>query len=93
MGRAYAGVLGSIAFGVVVARSLIDGESAASALYTASLALFAFAAFGYVIGFIADRTIVESVEVRLHAQLRAEGAPQAVAMKGMKAARGTDEPA
>ena len=70
MGRVYAGILGPISFGVVVARSLIDGDSVDTALYAAPLALFAFAAIGYVIGFIAERTIVEAVEAQFHAQLQ-----------------------
>ena len=72
MGRAYAGILGSIAFAVVVAHSFIHGQSVTIALYAAMTALFAFAAVGLVIGWIADRTIVEAIEARFHAQLKAD---------------------
>ena len=92
MGRVYAGILGSISFGVVVARGLIDGDSVAAALYAAPLALFAFATIGYVIGSIADRTIVEAVKAQLHAQLRAEEAPQTAVTTGINPASGAGQP-
>ena len=72
MGRTYAGILGPISVGVVVARCLVQGGSVESALYAAPLALFAFAFIGYIIGSIAERTIVEAIEAKFHAQLRAE---------------------
>jgi hypothetical protein len=42
-----------------------------SALMAATCALFAFAALGYIIGSIAERTIVESIESDFHAQWQA----------------------
>ena len=73
MGRSYAGILGPIAFGVVVARSLFNGDSVESALGTAPAALCLFAALGYVIGLAAEKTVVEAVETEFHAKLQAEG--------------------
>ncbi len=72
MGRTYAGVLGPISFVVIVVRSLIDGDSVDSTLLAASLALFVFAAIGYVIGSIADKTVIQAIEFQFHSRLRAE---------------------
>ena len=90
MGRVYAGILGPISFGVVVARSLVDSDRVDTALYTAPIALFAFAAIGYVIGFIAERTITEGVEARFHAQLRAHESAQNTPGAGMTPASQSD---
>ncbi|MHB0955748.1 MAG: hypothetical protein ACYC6N_26815 [Pirellulaceae bacterium] len=50
----------------------------ASAVITASGTLFAFAAIGYIIGSIAERTIVEAIGNKFHAQWQAsEAATQA----------------
>ena len=73
MGRSYAGILGPIAFGVVIARSLFHGGSVETALGTAPLALCLFAAIGYVIGLTAEKTVVGAVETEFHAKLQAEG--------------------
>jgi hypothetical protein len=71
MGRTYAGILGPLAFGVTVARGIVDRDDVEATLITAVIALFAFAAIGYMIGFIAERTVVEAIEARFHAQLKA----------------------
>ena len=71
MGRTYAGIFGLLAFGTVIARGVLRGGNLASALLTASGALFAFAALGYIIGSIAERTIVEAIEFKFHAQWQA----------------------
>jgi len=71
MGRVYAGILGLLAFGTVIARSLLHGGNVESALFTASWTLFAFAALGYIIGSIAERTVVEAIETKFHAQWQA----------------------
>ena len=93
MGRTYAGLLGPVAFGVIVAQSVLGGESAESTLIAASLALFTFAAIGYVIGSIADRTIVEAIESRFHEQLKAEEKVTADIMEGTNLASGVEQPA
>ncbi len=79
MGRTYAGILGPISFGTVVARNLIDGGSVESTMITASLALFAFAAIGYVVGVLAERIIVEAITTRFRAGYRAQEAVHATA--------------
>ena len=68
MGRSYAGVLGSISFLIVIARTLIDGGHAGSAIISATIALFTFAAIGYVIGTVAEQTVVEAVQMRFRRQ-------------------------
>jgi hypothetical protein len=82
MGRTYAGILGPIAFGVIVARCLAQGGNVASALCAAPLALFAFAFIGYIIGSIAERTIVEAIEAKFHAQLQAEEGARSATISG-----------
>ena len=71
MGRKYAGILGPISFGTVIARSIIQGGDANEALVTACVTLFAFAIIGYIVGVIAERTIVEAIQVKFHAQWQA----------------------
>jgi hypothetical protein len=77
MGRTYAGILGLLAFGTVIARCLLHGGNVDAALLTASQTLFAFAALGYIIGSIAERTIVEAVEIQFHTRWQAESADHA----------------
>ena len=74
MGRKYAGILGPISFGTVIARSVIQGGDADSALMVACATLFAFAAIGYIVGTIAERTIVEAIQVKFHAKWQATDA-------------------
>ena len=93
MGRMYAGILGPLAFVMIVARSLIEGGSAEAALHAAPLALFAFAAIGYIIGSIAERTIVESIETRFHAQWQAEELARQGATSGNDPVSRSDSPA
>jgi len=61
MGRAYAGILGPLAFGLVVARGVLAGGSVEATLLAASASLFVFAALGYVAGQTADYLIRDSV--------------------------------
>ncbi len=93
MGRVYAGILGPISFGVVIARSLIDGGNTESALQSAPLMLFVFAAIGYVIGSIADKTIVEAIETKFHAELQAIERASTAAIGGVPPTSGSDRPA
>ncbi|MFO7906720.1 MAG: hypothetical protein ACQESR_15260 [Planctomycetota bacterium] len=93
MGRAYAGILGPVAFGVVVTRSLLEGGNVESALRAAPLALFAFAAIGYAIGLIAEKTIVGAVETEFHAKLQAEETAETGATTGTNNTGGADQPA
>ena len=93
MGSSYAGVFGPVAFGVVVARGLLKGSSVETALETAPVALFAFAAIGYAIGLIAEKTIVGAVETEFHAKLQAENTAETVATTGTNNTGSTKEPA
>ncbi|MCU0960308.1 MAG: hypothetical protein MUF48_09405 [Pirellulaceae bacterium] len=61
MGRAYAGILGPLAFVTVVARCLVRGGDTVAAVGTASVMLFVFSALGYIIGSVAERTVVEAL--------------------------------
>ena len=73
MGRTYAGILGPISFGTVIASNLIDGGSIESAMIFGSLALFAFAAIGYVVGVVAERIVVEAITLRFRSGYQGAG--------------------
>ncbi len=74
MGRTYAGVLGPISFGIVIARTLIDGGSPGAALVAAVVALFTFAVIGYLIGAVAEKTVVEAMQMKFRTQWQANEA-------------------
>lgn len=93
MGRSYAGILGPIAFGVVGARGILNGDTVESALGTAPLALCLFAALGYVIGHLAEKTIVEAVETEFHAKLQAEETAETAATTETNTTGGAGQPA
>ena len=76
MARVYAGILGPLAFLTSLARGALNGGSAESVLFCAWCCLLAFAAAGYVIGWVAERTIAESVRGRILAELDAESAEE-----------------
>lgn len=71
MGRTYAGILGPLAFCVVITRSLLGGGGFESTIWLASLSLFAFAALGYVVGTLASNTVRQSVQFQMNAELAA----------------------
>ena len=71
MGRTYAGILGPLAFSVVMARGLFDGGSLATILWTATWTLFGFAAIGCAVGNIASATIRDSVQQQMNEELAA----------------------
>ena len=69
MARAYSGVLGSLALCLVIARGLVLGLPPNDCL-TQSLAVFVvFAVIGFCIGYMADRTVCESVENRFREEM------------------------
>jgi len=70
VGRSYAGILGPLAFMVVVGRGWLAGTGVESTLWTAWLGLIAFAGIGYVLGQLADWIIYDSVRSALTAELR-----------------------
>ncbi len=80
MARTYAGILGLVAFATSLACGVIHGKQAESVVWTAWLWLLGFAALGWVLGWIADRTVQEAVTYRAVAELapqeRAEPTPE-----------------
>jgi hypothetical protein len=78
MGRVYAGILGPLACATFIARSLLRGGEVGQAVGMASLVLFSFAALGYIIGSVAERTIVEAIgnEFQVHWATRDSAASQ-----------------
>jgi len=70
MGRTYAGILGLLAFGLVLARGLLLGSDAASCLAAACGGLFGFAAVGLVAGTLADRFTAEAVKAKFEEAMK-----------------------
>jgi hypothetical protein len=76
MGRAYAGVLGPLAFALCLARGIAAGSGVERLLLAASAALFVFAAMGYLIGQTADYLVSDSVRTQFQAAMAAWEAKQ-----------------
>jgi len=70
MGRTYAGILGPLAFSIVVARSLLGGGGVETTIVLASVCLFVFAGIGYVVGQIADGIVFQAVKVKFDEELK-----------------------
>jgi hypothetical protein len=66
MGRSYAGILGPLAFALVVARGAVAGWPLEPTLLSASVAVFVFAALGYLAGQTADFLVSQSVQTQFH---------------------------
>ena len=64
MGRAYAGILGPLAFALVCARGVLAAGGAEATLLAATAALFVFAGIGYLAGQLADYLVRESVRTQ-----------------------------
>ncbi len=77
MSRVYAGVLGFVAFAMVIARSTFDRQGVSTALPYACGALTVFAVVGAIVGKVADAVVAESVQqdlrIEIEAYQRAEG--------------------
>jgi hypothetical protein len=71
VGRDFAGVLGPLAFTVVLVRHIALGSGLYGAMEQALVALFTFAAIGYIVGGIACRTVRESVRTQINVELDA----------------------
>ena len=69
MARAYSGVLGAMAMIFVILRGLLFGMLADEILGMCLVVFTIFAVVGYVIGWIADRTVCESVENRFRGEI------------------------
>ena len=70
MGRSYAGILGPVAMTVVILRGVAGGAAADATLWSAVLALAGLAVVGWMVGFIAESTIEESVRSKMEVELQ-----------------------
>ncbi|MEX0936773.1 MAG: hypothetical protein WDZ59_02855 [Pirellulales bacterium] len=61
MGRNYAGIMGALAWVVVVVRGIKDGGSAQSVMTAATVSVIAFAALGWIVGSMAQWIVDQSV--------------------------------
>lgn len=71
MARTYAGVLGSLAFFAVAARSVVRAVPAVAAVEQATVCLILFAVIGAVVGQLAGWIVDDSVRSRLAAEVAA----------------------
>jgi hypothetical protein len=71
MGRAYAGILGPLAFALLTARGIFTRSGVEGTLLAASCALFVFAAIGYIAGQTADYLVGDSVRGQFQAAMAA----------------------
>ena len=71
MGRAYAGILGPLAFALVCARGVLAAGGVEATLLAAIAALFVFAAIGYLAGQTADYLVRESVRIQFQTAMAA----------------------
>jgi hypothetical protein len=69
--RIYAGILGSLAFLTSLGRGIAHGSQTESVLITAWCSLLVFAPLGYVIGWVAERIVQDSVRSRISDELDA----------------------
>ena len=71
MGPSYAGILGTLAYVIVILRGVLQGYAVEGTIKLSILLLFVFAAIGYVIGKIAESTVEDSIQVQLQRELEA----------------------
>ncbi len=71
MGPSYAGILGTLAYVIVILLGVLQGYAVEGTIKLSILLLFVFAAIGYVIGKIAESTIEDSIQVQLQRELEA----------------------
>jgi Na+/glutamate symporter len=74
VGRIYGGILGLLAFQTTIFRGWIHNADVQATLWTAWLALIAFATVGLVLGRIAGETVKQYVVSRMNAELATEEA-------------------
>lgn len=78
MGRKYAGILGWLAFAMLLFRGMLAGSFQPGLIWQACCGLLIFAAVGAVAGMLANRFVTESVLARFaeakQEQLEAEAA-------------------
>jgi hypothetical protein len=75
--RLFAGILGPLAMLTITTSGLIHGRTSHTVAWAAWIALIVFAAIGYVIGWIANRTVEDSVQTAISAHLQGESEPNA----------------
>jgi len=73
--RIYAGILGPLAMVTLTAHGLMHGRASEAIASAAWLGLVAFAGVGYVLGWIADRTVEDSVRAAIERRLADESNP------------------
>lgn len=78
MARLFAGILGPLAMLTITTSGLLHGRTSQSVASAAWVALIVFAAIGYVLGWIANRTVEDSVQAAISARLESESEPTAV---------------
>jgi len=69
MGRNYAGILGFLAFATVIARGVMGGLDTVSTMALAVGCLFVFTIVGWIVGAVAEQTIMESVRYRFRVEM------------------------
>lgn len=69
MGRAFASILGPLAFALAIARGVLESAGVEGTLLAASAALFVFAALGYITGQTADYLVSDSVRTQFSAAM------------------------
>ncbi len=69
MARAYAGVFGAIGLCLVISRGVVLDLLPDDVLTSALVVFFVFAAIGFCIGRLAERTVSESVENRFREEM------------------------
>jgi len=67
--RIYAGILGPLAFLTSLGHGAMHGGGGMSVLWTGWCCLVVFAAVGYVVGWVAERIVEDSVHSRITAEL------------------------
>ena len=69
MGRAYAGILGTLACGITLARGLVAGAAIDGIVLAACATLFLFAAIGYLAGQMAELIVRDAVQTQFQTAL------------------------
>lgn len=84
MAPVYAGILGPLAFLTTLLRGTLHGGQADAVLFSAWCCLWAFAVVGFLVGWVAERTVADAVAGRVAAELaqrKAEQSPITGAME------------
>lgn len=85
MGRHFAGILGLLAFLVVLVRGWVRGAGVEGTVEQAMWLLFGFGFLGYLAGSVAERVVAESVRSRLEAEMKARETDSAATRPGANA--------